>query len=63
MTKVEDWLRPHVEYIMNVYWPLLKRDDRKGLIAALHAKERENVINHKLGKIWQPTPFPLEEMA
>lgn len=63
LARVDDWLREHVTYIMTVLKPLLDRDDRSGLAEALHARERENVIAYKLEKIWQPTPFPLEQMA
>lgn len=41
----------------------LREGDAHGVAAILHGWERENVTKWGVGKHWQPTPFPFEEVA
>ncbi|MDV2983417.1 UNVERIFIED_CONTAM: hypothetical protein Q9R58_03750 [Methylobacteriaceae bacterium AG10] len=48
--------------IRSLHEPLMD-DDRAALASILHRWERENIAGSKAEAIWQPSPFPLEEMA
>lgn len=48
--------------IRSLHEPLMD-DDRAALASILHRWERENIAGTKAEAIWQPSPFPLEEMA
>lgn len=41
---------------------LLEADDLPGMAAHLHAWEAENVRKNKLEHLWEPSPFPLEDL-
>lgn len=41
--------------------PLIAANDRAGLARLLHSYEAETVKNLKLDKLWEPTPFPIEQ--
>jgi hypothetical protein len=41
--------------------PLIAAKDRSGLARLLHAYEAQSVRNLKLEKLWEPTPFPIEQ--
>jgi hypothetical protein len=41
----------------------LAADDRRGLAQLLHEWEATTVKNLKLEHLWEPTPFPLEELV
>jgi len=41
--------------------PLIAANDRPGLARLLHGYEAQSVKNLKLEKLWEPTPFPIEQ--
>jgi hypothetical protein len=41
--------------------PLIAANDRLGLAQLLHGYEAQSVKNLKLEKLWEPTPFPVEQ--
>jgi hypothetical protein len=43
--------------------PLLQDDDRAGVARLLHGWEARNIATYRLGKMWEPTPFPFEVAA
>lgn len=42
---------------------LLQNDDLIGLVRLVHEWEAATVKNFKIEHLWEPTPFPLEQMA
>lgn len=57
----EFWRRWRLR-ILSLREPLLD-DDRAALAAILHRWERENVAGTAAEAIWEPAPFPLEDMG
>lgn len=58
----EDFWRTKTLRFRSLREPLMD-DDRAALAALLHQWERENVTGTPVERIWQPTPFPLEQIA
>jgi hypothetical protein len=58
------WTKPDLrelwEPILTELHPLLQADDRAGVARLLHRWERGVAESHKLGSIWEPSPFPFE---
>lgn len=54
------WRRPEFERIADELVPLMRADDRPGVIRLLHQWEENRVRKYGLESIYEPTPFPLE---
>jgi len=57
------WRRPEFEHVADELVPLMRADDREGVIRLLHRWEEERVRRFGLEAIYEPTPFPLELAA
>ena len=57
------WRRPQFEHVADELIPLMRADDRDGVIRLLHHWEEERVRQFGLEAIYEPTPFPLELSA
>jgi hypothetical protein len=49
------------EHVVRELCPRIAANDRRGLARLLHAYEAESVKRLKLDKLWEPTPFPIED--
>lgn len=58
-----NYLKDEYEFVLENLKPLLGKNDHGAIAAFLHELERSKAKAYKLEKIWQPTPFPLEEMG
>lgn len=54
--------RAHFRRVME-FVPLVRADDRAGMIALLHELLRDDVRRFDLESYWTPEPFPIETMA
>lgn len=54
------WRRYEFEHVANELIPLVRANDRKGVISLLHAWEEDRVRKLGLESIYESTPFPLE---
>ena len=59
--RYEHDMQGELELIKLRLCPMILRDDIAGLAAFLHELEETAVRRNKLEKIWERTPFPLEE--
>lgn len=57
------WRRPEFEHVADELVPLMRADDRDGVIRLLHRWEEDRVRRFGLEAIYEPTPFPLELAA
>ena len=57
------WRRPEFEHVADELAPLMRADDRDGVIRLLHRWEEDRVRRFALESIYEPTPFPLELAA
>ncbi|HEV2510629.1 hypothetical protein [Bosea sp. (in: a-proteobacteria)] len=57
------WRRPEFEHVADELVPLMRADDRDGVIRLLHHWEEDRVRRFGLESIYEPTPFPLELAA
>ncbi len=65
--KLEDfpWNAEERAYLRRVmeFVPLVRADDRAGMIALLHELLRDDVRRFELEPYWKPEPFPIEMMS
>lgn len=54
------WRRPEFDHVADELIPLIRANDRDGVIRLLHAWEEDRVRTLGLEAIYEPTPFPLE---
>ncbi|MFX8797794.1 hypothetical protein ABTM57_20950, partial [Acinetobacter baumannii] len=54
--------RAHFRRVME-FVPLVRADDRAGMIALLHELVRDDVRRVDLESYWTPEPFPIETIA
>lgn len=54
------WRRPEFDHVAGELIPLIRANDRDGVIRLLHAWEEERVKTLGLEAIYERTPFPLE---
>lgn len=59
--RLDDEDREHLRKV-KALCALLEADDRQGMARMLHEWEEGTVRNLKLEHLWEPTPFPLEEV-
>ena len=57
------WRRPEFEHVADELVPLMRADDRQGVVRLLHRWEEDRVRRFGLEAIYEPTPFPLELAA
>lgn len=57
------WRRPEFEHVADELVPLMRADDRDGVIRLLRHWEEDRVRRFGLEAIYEPTPFPLESAA
>lgn len=57
------WRRPEFQHVADELVPLMRTDDRDGVIRLLHRWEEDRVRRFGLEAIYEPTPFPLERAA
>lgn len=55
-------MREEFDRVMQRLCPLLAADDRTGLVWLLREWEAYSVKNLELEVVWEPTPFPLEQV-
>ena len=55
------FMQEELDFVRKRLCPLIRADDRAGLVAFLHELEEAAVRKLKLEHLWQRTPFPLEE--
>jgi hypothetical protein len=53
-------IRRAMDVFYPTFYPALVAHDRQELARILHELEAKTVKNLKYGKVWEPTPFPLE---
>jgi hypothetical protein len=54
------WRRPEFDHVADELIPLIRANDRDGVIRLLHAWEEDRVKTLGLEAIYERTPFPLE---
>lgn len=57
------WRRLEFEHVADELVPLMRANDRDGVIRLLHRWEEDRVRRFGLESIYEPTPFPLELAA